>query len=346
MKKTPRNTATTGKPLPDQFSPGRHPYLKYQQGIGLDVLDEPVPTFNKAPCEKVIEGQNNTYIVLGRDRPGPQLAKAPPSPVPGLQGVLAHVARGPYGPRGFHGAGSIDIVAGRHSPDIKMVAQVDKVVDPDFVKDAARIYISQLTDIDKNFNIGGHWKAFGSGTEAIAGYPACKESTARSAIGIKADAVRVIGREGVKIVTGGDVKNSLGGPTGGGFLPGVGGIDLIAGNDDSDMQPLVKGNYLEFAIEKLVDHINALNGIVDSFLKYQMRLNKAFALHTHNSPFFGLPTSPSETALREGRKVLISQLNRSKSSLALHKINMENYKKTYLSVGGSGYICSKYNKTN
>ena len=56
-----------------------------------------------------------------------------------------------------------------------------------FEADAARIYISELTDIDKNFGV----------TEGKSG-----EMKDRSGIGIKADGVRIIGREGVKIVTG------------------------------------------------------------------------------------------------------------------------------------------------
>lgn len=60
-------------------------------------------------------------------------------------------------------------------------------VDNSFQTDAARIYISQLTDIDANFGID----------PGKTGY--MKE---RSGIGIKADGVRVIGREGIKLITG------------------------------------------------------------------------------------------------------------------------------------------------
>ena len=36
------------------------------QGAGCLNLREPIPHFNLAQCEKVIEGKNNSYIVLGR----------------------------------------------------------------------------------------------------------------------------------------------------------------------------------------------------------------------------------------------------------------------------------------
>ena len=39
-------------------------------GIGCESMIEPVPEFDKAPCETVFRGQNNQWIVLGRDRPG------------------------------------------------------------------------------------------------------------------------------------------------------------------------------------------------------------------------------------------------------------------------------------
>ena len=366
-----------------------------EQGIGLNKLVEPLAEFNKADCETVIQGQNNAYIVLGRDRPNTLLRSIDREEKRekclkrreldkgirhehGAQLVLTgwareaaelelrpegkRPARGPYGPKGYHGAGAIDIVVGRHSADHVQVKkygnkEVPIEVDPDFIKDAARIYISQLTDIDDNFNIGGSWKDECGVTidfpepENLQSPPACKYSYTRSGIGIKADAVRIIGREGVKIVTGGDTKNSLGGPTGGGWPTGVGGIDLMAGNDDHDMHPLVKGGNLIAAFERLIDNVDALNGIVDSFLKYQMRVNKAFATHTHISPFSYDPINPimtsvSQTAVIEGRKAMISQLNKTKKSLVYNKINLNNFKSTFLNVAGDGYICSKYNKTN
>ena len=51
----------------------------------------------------------------------------------------------------------------------------------------------------------------------------------RSGIALKADGVRLIGREGIKLVTGVDSINSQGGT-----IEYAKGIDLIAGNDDSN----------------------------------------------------------------------------------------------------------------
>lgn len=51
--------------------------------------------------------------------------------------------------KGIHKHGSIDIVAGRMASKPKE----DVFVDPNFGVDAARINISQKTDVDKNFSL-------------------------------------------------------------------------------------------------------------------------------------------------------------------------------------------------
>ena len=128
-----------------------------------------------------------------------------------------------YGGKGAQDANAIDMVVGRAAgTKVKDGAHVH----PSFAGDAARIYISQLTDIDLNFGI----------VEGRGGY-----LKGRSAIGIKADGVRIIGREGVKITTGrafafkagpGGEKNSRGGKISQPAPP----IELIAGNNDSERE--------------------------------------------------------------------------------------------------------------
>jgi len=125
------------------------------------------------------------------------------------------------GSSGATDAAAIDLMVGPMS-SVASKMTLGAAVDPSFAADAARIYISQDTDIDKNFGLA----------EGIGG----KDRKHRSGIGIKADGVRIIGREGVKIVTGpghgskgfpgGVEPNSKGGK----LLPAGGKIDLIAGN--------------------------------------------------------------------------------------------------------------------
>lgn len=105
----------------------------------------------------------------------------------------------------------IDIVVGRMASKPKE----NVFVDPDFEIDAARIYISQKTDIDKNFKLPN-----GS----------MGQSEGKSGIGIKADGIRIIGREGIKLVVGTDNKNSQEGT-----VDSTYGVELLANiTPDSD----------------------------------------------------------------------------------------------------------------
>ena len=183
--------------------------------------------------EKVIEGQNNNFIIMGRDRPGD-----------GQDG---------YGGAGHTHASSIRLIAGLHGRDVKetnIKKDGDKVVEerlflqPSPSKDAATIYMSQKTDIDSAFNIstGGRYGA----------------PQGRSAILAKADCIRLVGRESLKLVTKTENKNSLKGP-----VRGKPGIELIAGNDTTNMQPLVKGKNLIEALDQTMEVVNQLSNIVE-----------------------------------------------------------------------------------
>ena len=112
--------------------------------------------------------------------------------------------------------------------------------------DSARIYISQRADIDspEYFNLA----------EGRVG-----NLTNRSAIAIKADSVRLIGREGIKLVTSTDAYNGSSGM----FIgDNIQGIDLIAGNDDSNLQPMVKGDDLAKVLDDLLELVSNLQDTV------------------------------------------------------------------------------------
>ena len=158
-------------------------------GVGGSTVDY---EYNRS-VDELVQKHGDAYMVFGRDKPsGPASGK-------GRSGALR--------------ASKIDLVVGRMAGRAR--PPVGSFVNNSFEADAARIYISELTDIDKNFGID----------EGKSG-----EMKNRSAIGIKADGVRIIGREGVKIVTGRqggtNEKNSLGGK----MLPAPT-IELIAGNN-------------------------------------------------------------------------------------------------------------------
>lgn len=281
------------------------------RGVFCDNINEAVPKYISAPCERVIRKKvfpGNAWIVIGRDRP-------------------ASRASG-YGGAGDTQASSIDIVVGRmgsqpRSVDIK---GQPVSVDPDFKNDAARIYISQKSDIDNYF-----------------GLPAGKigNSTTRSGIALKADGIRLVAREGIKLVTGTDATNSQG-P----LIRGSYGIDLIANNDDKDLQPIPKGRYLTDALSELAELVANLAGIVDGILKAQMKFNKELTTHTHRSPFYALDTTPSIPLIPKGVKCTLDLTVKSKKDIYMFKTNIENFKMDYLMDFGANYINSKYNNTN
>lgn len=159
---------------------------------------EDVPRFKKRPGDQVLQGSNNTLIVLGTDRTGP----------------TSDIEDGPDGKRSKGKpskdkkgkAGTIDIVVGRGQGEKTKPKKVsknslgkDEVIknvekenvnegDPDFETDMGRIYLSMKTDPDKNFNI----KLKGIAQEqAENGIPAAV---------IKIDHMRIIARKTIKFM--------------------------------------------------------------------------------------------------------------------------------------------------
>jgi hypothetical protein len=201
-----------------------------KKGVGLmfcSSLPENTPEFDKAPCETVLNGQYNSFVVLGKDR-------------------NASWASG-NGGRGMVQCGMIDLVAGRGQLIIadnenNNKDPLDRVsfVGPMFHSDAARIYITQKAeDIDQYFGL----KPSG-GPHAIN----------KSAVAAKADQVRLIGREKVRIYCG--RGNFDGFETGIGETNSLGErlqgqvIELQVG--DQELHPMVLGN-------KLVDYFKKKN---------------------------------------------------------------------------------------
>ena len=275
-------------------------------GQNGDVLLEPVPRLNRAACERVIK-KKNSWIVLGRDRNGGLNS--------GFMGATAT------------GASAIDLVVGRgasHRPfGQKRGSTPDEnvTVNPNFFTDAARIYMSQTTLIDDYFGL------------AVNKYDPLDIKIkdldkARSGIGLKADTVRIIGRNNIKIVTGrgiGGNAPSDGEPNSqGGEVNGPGTISLIAGNYTDGhfitempfarklakvapnvanllfekvetLQPIPKGDNLVKCNEDLIRIVNDLSGLVLSNHQGILELAAANALHFHDyGGGFG-PTTPSST---------------------------------------------------
>ena len=285
-------------------------------GVVGDNMLEPggVISFDRLPSEKVYQGSNNTWIVLGRDRPGTEVSG--------------------YGGLSDDGAGAIDIVVGRMGPR----PQCGVWVAPDFFQDAARIHISQKTDIDENFGIAPGRVG---------------ESKSRSGIGIKADEVRLIAREGIKLVTGTDFENSQGGVTDLQL-----GVDIIANNDDTELQPMVKGDNLVLAMGELCELMDKHLGITTSILEAQMKFNSKVSSHYHDVTYFwSTPTSTSGTAIGAGAESMTKQMQEGITNLNLMKSNIQAFVVEYLRDTISAnkqrrdqstdkFILSKYNNVN
>lgn len=151
-----------------------------------EFVAEEVPKFVARIGDRVIEGSNNTIIVLSRDRPT--------DPASGETAT----------------AGTIDIVAGRAGPDNMNMAD-----------DKSRIYITMNSDVDGNMGIN----------VGEAGGPGAY-------IAVKSDHVRIVARNGMKLVVeGGNVQ--------------IDGAEILLGA--AAEEAAVLGNKLVAELGKLID---------------------------------------------------------------------------------------------
>jgi len=220
--------------------------------LGFNGGDFPDCTPEYVPLKraKVIK-KYDSYIVLGGD--------APNGPGSGYSSFGARCS-------------SIDMVVGRLSANVEASTNPNSYCVDNYDLDAARIHISQRTDVDENF-------ALKDGSIGNA--------KARSAIGMKADGIRIIGREGIKLVTSQHGEpNSQGGKNSSGY-----GIELIAKNDDSDLQPIPKGDNLVKHLELVQDHIKNIYEMLEVLSTASSTFATTLAAHTHISA--AGPVSPS-----------------------------------------------------
>ena len=283
-----------------------------------------VPAYIATKEEKVIK-RGNSFIVLGLDRPN-------------------NIFSGYGGLKNTHCA-AIDIVAGRlGSRAVRRDAKGRlNNVDPNFKLDAARIYLSQRSNPDGNFGIP-------SGRVG-----STHPDDPRSTIVAKADTLRFIARENIKLITRTDLENSLEGKTGNELTDGYG-IDLMAMNDDSDLQPLVKGDNLLACLTTTIEAIHDLRELFKNFLEYNRTLTNALIKHTHRSPFYGKLSAPDfEGVMPQGTETLVNVLANVESQLTLQMKKLDSVESNYLSTPAGAeateddkglFILSKYNSTN
>ena len=294
------------------------------QGMYGQKIVEEVPVYDSAGAEKVISGNNNSFIILGRDRHSSKASGA--------------------GGRAYTQCGSIDLVAGLDSSN----GPHKKKRNPNFFTDAARVYITQKGKVDDYFGI-----AKGSDVG---------DSKWRSGVGIKADQVAIHGSRHVKIVTGrartrGEEKNSMGGS-----MESAGKIDLIAGNNTDDeesspismfgspqtsilkqvktLQPAVKGENLVNFIDELLETISDLQNQVFANKTAILEIASATASHFHEfcTPFG--PSTPSFIVMGQLIPTITKTFAKLPESVVI-EWNMSTMRENYLNPNFATYINSK-----
>ena len=283
-----------------------------------------VPSYIPSKNETTLH-RGGASIVLGLDRP-------------------SNIFSGFGGDNSSHCA-AIDIVVGRLGHNGRQKTKSGRVlnVDPNFKADAARIYVSQKSDPDGYFGL------------ANVGFSTSKTSP-RSTIVLKADTLRLVSRENVKIITRTDENNSQGASLTNAYV-GNYGISLVALNDEKGVQPMVKGQNLVDCLKSIIESIHDLRKQFENFLEADRDLTMTLLKHTHNSPFFGSSTSPSFGMMPDGIQSLLDTVMNVQLQLPTVMEKLNSIQLNYLETPGGTvavnndtgqpyHILSRYNKTN
>ena len=273
--------------------------------------------------EKVHLGPDNTYISLCRDRPGEIGTGAEYISA----GAIYICAGASYGV-------SDKTPRGENNESLK--------ANRNFKLDASGIYISANCDIDDYFGLS-------AGKTGKA-----KDS---AAIAVKSTNLRLIGRNSIKLVTRTDITNENLAPAD----MAINGIELIAGNDASGLEPIVKGDALTAAMDDLTQIVVDICDTVEHLIKQQSDFNAVLASHKHPVVFnilagliCGLdPTLITEGQTLESMKVQVQgeltnafMVGSMLPDMQKHKTNIQNWFIQYSLPQGDDYFGSRYNKVN
>ncbi len=294
-------------------------------GINGDRLIEDVPVPMLYPGDKLVSGESNAGLQVSRDEI--------------------------YRFKGHTSCGSCYLYAGKSTA--AGISETDSSSDLDvqlrtpnnLKEDAAYVYLSQKSDSKTLLGVvGGTYKK-------VAG-----DRRPQSLAAIKADDVVLMSREsGIRLITGTNATNSRGGEVAAHY-----GIDLIAGNNDRDLQPLVKGDNLAKYLKSLSAALDNLASVVYQHITAQGVFNAQMASHRHYDPFTillgtmgnGNPTAvlggqnlPSQGAAMGGAKVLLEGLQQMQGSIS-QAFNRINNDFNALEKVGSYSILSEKNRTN
>ena len=310
--------ARNSENLPDLYQ--KKVNLNSPTGLNGTHLPESIPAIDRASQDMIYQNKNGSIIRLGPDRPGNRISG--------------------YGGAGHNGTATVDIFVGPQSSASGKV-NANMYCNPDMSADSARIYLSQKTDVDRNFGISSGEVGNPEGLSAFA---------------VKADSCRMISRYGIKLVTAIDDQNSIGANT-----TAVRGIELIAGNAEGTyrpagyskeikyLQPIPKGQNLVLYFRELTERIDKLSAIVSKFVEIQTTYNRLFANHTH----FNIPPTPTTPGIAKTNDVLkivhagLSQMLAAsvQESNSQNRKNISAMNKNFLDEDGALCINSKHNRT-
>tara|TARA_R110002167_G_scaffold15546_7_gene61998 strand:- start:3237 stop:4250 length:1014 start_codon:yes stop_codon:yes gene_type:complete len=307
-----------------------------QQGLNNSALLESVPSLESTSAETVYQGSNNSFVIMGRDRPD--------------------IVESGFGGRGANDCGRLDLFTGlastrRDADGEYNTTTGETLVSPSFATTAARIYISQKSDIDSYMGLAQGIRDKSKGLSTVAA---------------KADTIRMHGRYDIKLITGRGKFEGLGKDgermSHGGVNQVPGTICFIAGNytEDKDLidfnilnpdsrkknvkkklQPITKGHNLVDLLDEMLEYIAELSSMVDQNAKVISKLNNGISRHTHTTA--AGPTSPPLVfGILEWPKNSINKKLNKKDGNVLKK-NIKLTRINYLNKNiGSKYINSKF----
>ena len=348
------------------------PYRNYIEGStdGLDgrVLKEPVPDYSTRNGDAYITAtkfenskgvDNNAIIVFGRNR------------VPNSRG---------HDYSNHMGAGAIDIVVGRGAPYCLEQAKTSESGEavphnypPYFVTqhdeeaqgktlaegthdgklmDAARIYITQMAEIDDHFKF---YEPPGN----------MSDETPCSAIVLKADRCRIHARRDVKIIGGGDLGGSPVNYDSNGYsINETGKVHLIAGNGFAPyevkesastpdalartaygpQQHIPRGENLVECLKEMLTLSSQIVDIVNNFIIDQKAINALVSNHVHGT---GVGPTTQDPICQIGNIMAeIGAVNNLINNFGTNMVNIPRLRFRYLDSSGQNYILSRYNTTN
>jgi hypothetical protein len=172
-----------------------------------------VPRIRKRPGDIVIEGRNNSSIVLGRHRAGAVATYTDDE-------FMGKVPAIPAGDVPDDGAACIDIVTGRGQTEATAGKSADNVLgfkeldkvstqlvpgegDPDFSADRSRVLVAQKIPVDANFQLDALNVQFSAGPfQGTIGEASISDAseTGDGAVVVKTDKVRIIARSDIELL--------------------------------------------------------------------------------------------------------------------------------------------------